>query len=408
MDKLVVLMATAFVDMMGLFIVLPRLPFYALRFGGHGLAVGLLLSSVAIAQILSAPVWGRISDRYGRRPALLAGLGVSGVGYLVFASANSLWLLFISQLIQGAGGGTLGVIQAYVADATKPEDRVRSLGWLSAATNLGVIIGPVFGSLAMVWGRPAPGLFAAALCALNLIFAWRFLTESHDVHAPRSADLETKASRQTVLRVITHSNEPASRLIWIYAIAMGASLGLTAVLALFLAERFQVNEKTIGWFFIYIGAISVIARAFILGWMVDRLGEVRLSRLGSTMLAVGLAAMPLAQGYVPLALAVALVPLGTAFTFPCVTALLSRVISRHERGLYMGVQQTFSGMALVLGPIWAGFAYDRLGRGVPFWTSSLLVLGTILLGLGIESLEPRPCDSSAAADQHPTTKCAGS
>ena len=408
MGKLIIVMATAFVDMMGLLVILPLLPFYAAHFGARGLVVGLLVSSVAIAQMLSALVWGRVSDRYGRRPALLAGLGLSGVGYLVFALANSLGLLFVSQLIQGTGGGTLGVIQAYVADATKPEDRARSLGWLSAATNLGVIIGPVFGSIAIAWGRAAPGLLAAALCAANLTFAWRFLAESHDRPLVRATDVQSETSRQTVLCVITQLNEPASRLIWMYAIAMGASLGMTAILSLFLAERFQVNEKTIGGVFIFIGAISVIVRAFILGWMVDRLGEARLSRLGLTLLAAGLATMALAQSYLPLVLAITLIPLGTAFTFPCVTALLSRLISRQERGLYMGVQQTLGGMALVLGPIWAGFSYDHLGRGVPFWTSSVLVLITILIGLGIGSPRQRSCDSPSAADQHPTTKYAGS
>jgi MFS family permease len=130
--------------------------------------------------------------------------------------------------------------------------------------------------------------------------------------------------------------------------------------------------------------------------MVDRFGEARLSRLGGLLLATGMAGIPLTDNYVTLAIAVAFVPLGTAFTFPCVTALLSRVISRHERGLYMGVQQTYGGLARVIFPIWAGFAYDQLGHGVPFWTSSVLVLGTLFLGLRMEEytkserIEPAP------------------
>jgi MFS family permease len=118
--------------------------------------------------------------------------------------------------------------------------------------------------------------------------------------------------------------------------------------------------------------------------VVDRFGEARLSRIGTFLLALGLVTIPLTHGYVPLALAVALLPIGTAFTFPCVTALLSRVIQRHERGLYMGVQQTFGGVARVIGPLWAGWAYDNLGMGVPFWTAAVFVLGTLLLGLGME------------------------
>src|SRR5690606_8703630 len=251
----------------------------------------------------------------------------------------------------------------------------RSLGWISAATNLGVAIGPVLGSLTYTLGREAPGLFAAGLCLLNMTFAWRFLKESHDVEAARSEGVRVRRSRDAISGVLARSGEPASRLIWIYALAMGAFQGTTAILALFLALRYQVTETTIGYFFMYIGAISVLTRAVILGPLVDRVGEAKLSRLGIILLAIGLAGIPFTDGYLSLALTVALVPLGTAFTFPCITALLSRVISRHERGLYMGVQQTFGGVARVVGPLWAGWAFDHLGIGVPFWTGALLVAG---------------------------------
>jgi multidrug resistance protein len=391
MGKLAILMITAFVDMVGVLMVLPLLPFFAMQLGGQGLVIGLLVSSFAIAQLLAAPMWGRVSDKYGRRPALLAGLFASAIAYVVFAFAHSLWALLFSRLIQGAGGGTVSVIQAYVADATKPEQRARSLGWLSAATNAGVAIGPVIGSFTLGLGRPAPGLFAAGLCTVNMLFAWRYLTESHDYKAARAEGKRITPSREAVLKVLKHSGEPASRLIWIYAIGMGAFQGMTAILALFLARRYGVNAKTIGYFFMYIGVISVFTRALVLGPAVDRLGEARLSRIGLVLLAAGLAGIPFTHSYPTLALTVALVPLGTAFTFPCVTAMLSRVIAGHERGLYMGVQQTFGGIARVIAPIWAGFAFDRLGMGVPFWTSAGLVIGTIFLGLGMEErMRPTP------------------
>jgi multidrug resistance protein len=396
LGKLLVLMVTAFVDMVGLLAVVPLLPFYAVEFGANGLVVGLLVSSFSIAQLIAAPMWGRVSDRYGRRPALLAGLGASAIAYVVFAFADSIVLLFLSRLVQGAGGGTVSVIQAYVADATKPQDRAKSLGWLSAATNLGVTIGPVLGSLAARWGPSAPGLFAAGLCLVNIAFAYRYLTESH-TEAARLSGPRSGTSRDAVRRVITHSAEPAPRLIWIYTIAMGAFQGMTAVLALFLAAQFGVTAKNIGFFFMYIGAISVVTRALVLGRMVDWLGEMRLSRVGLVLLGAGLALMPLTRDLLAFALAAALVPLGTAFTFPCVTALLSHVIQPHERGLYMGVQQTFGGAARVLAPIWAGFAWDHLGHGVPFWTSALLVAGTLLLGLGV-TRQPAPQAEPVPAD----------
>jgi multidrug resistance protein len=413
MAKLVVLMVTAFMDMVGLLMVLPLLPFYAKALGGSGLVVGVLVSSFAIAQLLASPFWGRFSDRYGRRPALLIGLTASAIAYVIFAYASSLWLLFISRIVQGAGGGTVSVIQAYVADAVPPEDRAKGLGWLSAATNAGVALGPLLGSLAMSGGRHTPGLVAAALCVVNIIFASRYLTESRDLAEARAQPRKRGRSIEAILRIVTHPSDPPSRLILIYAIAIGAFQGVGAILALFLNARFGVTEKTIGFFFMYIGVISVLTRAVILGRAVDYFGEVRLSRIGLMLLATGLAAMPFmdriaaplgrAHGgasailpYLPLALAVALLPLGTAFTFPCVTALLSRVIPNHERGLYMGVQQTFGGMARVVFPILAGFAFDRVVE-LPFLVSASLVAGTLFLGVGMEEYTRPKTEATAAA-----------
>ena len=419
--KLFVLMATAFIDMLGLLMVIPLIPFYIKELGGNGinfmgmhvgvgLITGFIVSAFTVAQLLSAPLWGRFSDKFGRRPALLIALGAEGIAFLIFGFANSLWVLLLSRIVQGAGGGTVGVIQAYVADATEPENRARSLGWLSAATNLGVALGPVLGSMAVTFGehdimpgspslalgRTAPGIFAALLCFVNILFARRYLPESwvrtaeHEANRPRPQD--------AAMRVITHSGEPASRLIWIYAIAMGAFNGAMAVLALFLNAQFQVTEKTIGYFFMYIGAISVFTRVLLLGKAVDRYGEARLSRLGIVILSLGLATMPLSRSLGILALTVALIPLGTAFTFPCVTSLLSRVTSAADRGLYMGLQQTFGGVARIIAPLWAGFAYDRLGTGIPFYSSAVLVLATIGLGLGLDQYaKPRVQSSESRA-----------
>ncbi|HEX9221098.1 MAG TPA: MFS transporter [Gemmatimonadaceae bacterium] len=380
--KLFVLIITNFVDMVGLLMIIPLLPFYAREMGGGSLIVAILMGAFTAAQLLSAPIWGRFSDRYGRRPALLVGLTAAGCAYVVFAYATSIWLLLLSRIVQGAGGGTVGVIQAYVADSVEPQHRAKALGWLSAATNVGVAIGPALGSAALRFGRSGPGLAAASLCLVNIFFAWRFLRESRDM--TEAHEKKPRGSRAAIAQVITHPGEAAPRLIWIYAIAMGAFSGLMAILALFLADRFGVGKDRIWIFYTYVGVISVVTRAGILGRMVERYGEAQLSRIGLTLLATGLATLPLARGYLTLAIAVALIPLGTAFTFPCVTSMLSRVISSRERGLYMGVQQTFGGLARVVIPLWAGFSYDHFGKTVPLFTSAALVLATIALGYGID------------------------
>jgi nitrate/nitrite transporter NarK len=238
--------------------------------------------------------------------------------------------------------------------------------------------------------------------------------------AESKADVTKRArSREAIVRVVSHSGQPASRLIWIYAIAIGAFQGVMSMLALLLSVRFGITENTIGFFFAYIGALSVVTRALILGRMVDRFGEARLTRIGQILLATGIALLafirPLADPaavaamlggvlparavellpYLPLAIAVAFLPLGTAFTFPCVTSLLSRVISSRERGLYMGVQQTFGGLARVIFPILFGFLYDR-SHGLPFLISAALVLCTVYLGLGMDAYARTDAKAAAA------------
>lgn len=414
-------MITAFIDMVGTLMIIPLLPFYATNFGANGFMVGVLVASFSVAQLLSAPIWGRFSDRYGRRPALVVGMTASAIAYVIFAYSNSLWLLFLSRLVQGSGGGTVSVIQAYVADAVAPENRAKGLGWLSASTNAGVALGPVLGSKALHFGPHGPGLMAAALCVFNCFFAIKFLAESRDMVEARSSVHKPGRSRDAVMRVVTHSAEPASRLVWIYAVGIGAFQGTNAILALFLAARFGVTSDTIGYFYMYIGVISFLTRAALLGPAVDKFGEARLSRIGQTLLAAGLVTMPFIHRlsdpaawaarlggflpasavellpFVPLGLAVALLPLGTAFTFPCVTATLSRVIPNNERGLYMGVQQTFGGIARVVFPMVAGLLFDRY-QELPFVVSGVLVAGTIFLGLGMEGyIRPKREPEAASA-----------
>ena len=422
--KLLTLMLTAFMDMVGLLMIIPLLPFYVKALGGSGvnflgfhigigIITGFIIAAFTVAQLLSAPLWGRFSDRVGRRPTLIIALTASGIAYLIFGFADSLLLLFVSRIVQGAGGGTVGVIQAYVADSTQPQDRARALGWLSATTNLGVALGPVLGSFAITLGKrdllpgpetlqmghAAPGIVAAVLCLINIAFAARYITESRDLadHAPVEGEVR-RTSREAIWRVISHSSEPSSRLIWIYAIAIGSFQGSFSVLALFLNARFQVTEQTIGYFFMYIGSISVFTRVLLLGRMVDWLGEAKLSRLGLLLLAAGVLGMPLSRNLWMLAIAVALIPLGTAFTFPCVTAMLSRVISPRERGLYMGMQQTYGGVARVIAPLFFGWTFDTLGVSSPYFFASAFIVATILLSPQFVEIVQKPATSKQAAD----------
>jgi multidrug resistance protein len=379
--RLWVLMATAFIDMMGLLIVLPLLPFYAEDMGADATTVGLLVAAFSFAQLVTAPMWGKLSDRYGRRPVLLVALLASAVAYVIFAYADSIWLLLVSRLAQGAGGSMTGVANAYVSDSVPPEDRAKALGWLSAATNLGVMIGPALSALAVTVSPRAPGLLAAALCLANVVSAWRWLPESAPPRREPAAG-EPAPPRPSVRRalrhVLAHPGTPVAVLIWIYTAGMMAFFAMNAVLALYLGERFGVTEKTIGWFFTYVGAASIVMRVVVLGPAVRRLGELGVMRLGMLALALGLAIIPLASGIPSFAVVVLLIPVGTALLFPATTSLVSRHAEHAEVGQTLGVQQSFGAVSRVVGPSWAGVAFQHLGIAMPFWIASLLVLAALL------------------------------
>src|SRR6476659_2780357 len=206
MTRLLVLFVTAFVDMVGLTMIIPLLPFYATQLGASATWVGVLVSSFSVAQLAVAPLWGNFSDRYGRRPAILAGLLITACAYVVFGLARSVPVLLLSRLVQGLGGGTIGVVQAYVADASPPEERTKSLGWLSAVTSLGAVAGPALGSfLANVGGKRAPGLAAGALALLVAGFAARFLAEPPQVRTTGSHAISSPTGpRQAITRVLSH------------------------------------------------------------------------------------------------------------------------------------------------------------------------------------------------------------
>ena len=387
--KLTVLMITAFVDMLGLAMIIPLLPFYATQMGASATVVGVLIAAFSIAQLASAPLWGRFSDRYGRRPALLAGLLVSAVAYAIFAYASTLWLLLLSRVIQGFGGGTIGVVQAYVADASDPNDRAKSLGWLSAATSLGAVVGPAIGSVLIHWGHHAPGIASAIFCVLVSVFAAIYLRESMDDSLTTTErEVPHQTSSSAVWSVITRPKDPAQRLIWIYTIGIGAFYGTAPTLPLILANRLPITEANVGFFVMYLGGMGVVVRAGILGRMIEWLGEARLTRLGLILLAAGLALIAAVHSYLTLAIALTLMPLGTAFVFPCVTAMLSRVVPKRHRGLYMGVQHTFGGVSRVVFPLAAGIAMDHLGLGFPFVVAGILVLSTLLLTTSMEQYAP--------------------
>jgi predicted MFS family arabinose efflux permease len=300
------------------------------------------------------------------------------MGYVLFALANSLWMLLLARLIQGLGGGTTGVTQAYVADTVRPEDRARALGWLSAGTNVGTMVGPAIGSFLAYRGQSAPPTMAAVLCVLNLFFAWQFLPESRK---PEHRSAMRKPVWRGVWTVLCHPGLLASRLTLIYALGMFGQSVLSAVLALYLHSRFGIDEYTIGYFFVYVGIFSVILRSALVGPIVDRLGEPRSIWFGLAALILGFVGYPIAPTIWTLAIVIPLVPIGAALLFPATTALLSRSTDKADYGLTMGIAQTFAGISRLIAPVVSTAMFEHISQASPFLFAAVMVgVGTLLAG----------------------------
>ncbi len=380
LGSVLVLIGTMLVDMIGFGIVLPLLPFYAVEFGASDWMVGPLVASFSVAQLIATPFWGKISDHYGRRPLILAGLAFSAASYVLFGLATTVTVLFISRIVQGASGGTIAVAQAYVADTTAPERRAQVLGWLSAATGAAFMVGPAIGSWAWrLGGHMAPGFVAAALCLINLTFALRFLPEPKELRDPeRRARLSVPPLR-AVLR--TALREPVALMIAVYFLGMGAFTSITAIFPLFLEDRFGITESNVGYVFVYVGTVSVIVRGVLVGPLVNRLGEAYLTRLGATLLATGLVVGALAHNYPVLAVALTCIAAGTGTLFPPLAALISRSAAPEVQGSTLGINQFFGGVARSMGPLWGAAVFDAFGSGAPFLTAAVGVSLAFLVAL---------------------------
>jgi MFS family permease len=244
-------------------------------------------------------------------------------------------------------------------------------------------------------GHNAPGLGYAALCLLVSVFAWKFLKESRGTQTMEMAVAAAHAGgTSAIMRVLTRPNDPATRLIWIYAISIGAFYGSGAILPLVLADRLGVTEQNVGYFIMYLGGIGVVVRTGILGRMIELMGEARLCRIGLVLLAAGVALVAAIHSYSMMFLSFTLMPVGTAFIFPAVTAMLSRVVSKSERGLYMGVQHTFGGVSRVSFPLATGYAMDHVGMGAPYVVAGGLVLMSLALTSSMERYAEPPASTA--------------
>lgn len=361
--QLGVVFTVVFVDLLGFGIVLPLLPTYAKTFGVSPAAIGLLVTSFSLLQLVAVPAWGALSDRIGRRPVLIVGLVGSAASYILFAFARSYWALLVSRIVAGGMGATVGVAQAYIADVTAPERRAHAMGMLGAAFAMGFILGPAMGGILASHSYASAGLAAAGLCTANVLAALAWLPETPQHHAARVAGRVS---------------------LGILAAPLAASLLVTAAFAvlhvtlpLYVQDVLHDSPRRMGMLFAFMGVVSAIIQGGVVGRMAPRLGEKTLAVTGGVLLAAGLVLAPEVSGGAMFLVALGVLSAGSALATPSVYAVVSRRVAAGQQGAALGLTQTASTLGRIVGPTLAGFLIGVHGVTAPF------LAGGLLAGLGM-------------------------
>lgn len=394
-SPMLLIFLTVFIDLLGFGIILPLLPYYAHQepFNARPWQIGLLVASYSLMQFIFAPIWGRISDRVGRRPIILMSLMGSTISYLIFGLAQSVALLFVSRILAGIGGANIPTAQAYIADTTSPENRAKGMGMIGAAFGLGFIFGPAVGGFLSQWGYSVPGFVASGICFTDFVLTYFLLPESLKERKREIAPL--RASRWTRLKR-AFVRPRVGWLLALFFIATFSLANLEATFALIAKVRYAYTEAQTGYLFAYIGVLTALVQGGLIGPLVRRLGEPKLIVVGTLAFAVSLWLIPYCWDFWALATDLAVLAFGQGVNTPSVTSLISQYTPPDEQGSMLGVTQSLSSLARVLGPIWGGFMFNIHYRW-PYLTAAMFMLVAFGLSLKIQAQARLAAEAKSAA-----------
>lgn len=423
--SLLIIFLTVFIDLIGFGIVVPLVPVYSKHFGASGLVIGTIIASFSAMQFLFSPVWGRLSDRVGRRPVLLISTGGAALSYILFAIASllanhtaALWTMLAARVFAGICGGNITVAQAYIADITPPADRSHKMGLIGMAFGLGFIFGPAIGGIGLkLFGSSGPGWLAAALCAANFTLAWFVLAESR---RPSSE----QAIRRPHLKQwsLTLMQPKVGLLILIFFLATFAFSCFESTLPLLVSDNFGLEiakdetkpAATVIYLFVFCGLIGAYIQGAAIGRLVRRFGEPKLIAFSLLLTGISLGLLPFVKGQGPLSFSVlfhsgdepwlrmllvlAALAVGTSLTRAPLFGLLSNLAPPDEQGVTIGVAQSVGSLARILGPLFAATLYAHV-PALPY-----LACGAISIAAGalaIQRLHGVP--SARATDAAPAS-----
>jgi MFS family permease len=421
--SVLVIFLTVFIDLIGFGIVVPLVPVYSRHFGAHGAVIGVIIASFSAMQFIFAPIWGRLSDRHGRRPILLLSTAGAAGSYVLFALSSglenhilALWLLVVSRMFAGLCGGNITVAQAYIADITPAEERSRKMGLIGMAFGLGFIFGPALGGLSLKHlGNTGPGWVAAALCAANFLLALSILPESR---RPGSAQAPARPHLQQWSHTL--SQPRVGLLVLVFFLATFCFSCFESTLPLVVGDNFhldfrtnETSASTVAYLFVYCGLIGAVVQGGAIGRLVKKMGEPKLITVSLFLTGISLAMIPFIKGntqlswkvlvrpegvpWLLLLLALALLAVGSSLTRPPLFGLLSNLAPAHEQGATIGVAQSAGSLARIVSPIFATTLLHYLPP-LPYLICTAVLFGTAFVVIQKLCRETPPIPAHQAAD----------
>jgi MFS transporter, DHA1 family, tetracycline resistance protein len=378
---LATLLLVMFINVLGFGIIVPLLPFYAQSFKAEPWQIALVFSAFSFGGFFGEPIWGRMSDRIGRKPLLISTVTGTFCCYLALAFAPNVWIAFIVRFIGGLASGNGSVIQGYLADVTPPHLRAGRIALMGASFNVGFIVGPALGGLL---ARPSAGpigfqiplLTAAALSFVSVICIILFVKESR----PRTDEIVVQPSRYAMLSsAVTHPT--VSRLLLLTYVAGFAFTGIESIFGLWTQKRFGWGPHEVGWCFGAVGVSAALTNSLLTGRLARQFGEAKMLAVGMAMAATAALLLTQSNGLPMTIFLMAMMAMGQSTAFPNVSALISRSTGPDHQGQVLGLNNATGAIARVSGPLCAGLVFAGIDANAPFVVSAIIVLPAIYLAL---------------------------
>jgi len=375
---LTIIFITIFIDLMGFGILIPILPTFASKMlKVSDLGIGIIIAIFSLMQFLFNPILGNLSDRYGRRPIILVTLCLTSISYIIFSFATTFWILFLSRLLAGLGGSNIAVAQAYIADITTKEERSKGMGIIGAAFGLGFVFGPIFGALLSKYGYAVAGFGSAGFSFIAFLFALLKLPESN---INREKGSSYKAKFFDLKFVKEKITSPVSGLmIIVFFIIVFSMANIYGTFAILGYKVYGFTDQQNGLLFGIVGIVGSFIQGSAMRFLSVKFSERTLILVGTICMTIGLGFIPYGANFLGVAIIISILSIGTGMLQPTILSMISKYSSDHEQGAVLGLNQSFSAFARVLGPLWGGFSYDYFGYQFPFLTGAVCTFVTFLL-----------------------------